>query len=163
MTGLTLLVPTSVSVVVLLCASCVSEPQPHAPRNHAPVARLFFAQLVTVDVAAVFDAQASDDEDGDALNYTLNPGDGTPRAQSLAATFAHVYDAPGTFDVELEVNDAAGLVARAVGQVVVVGDDASCDCVLGCFDEAVCTDAGCVEYASSVDEAPMPPANAICG
>jgi hypothetical protein len=154
-----------IRVFVLSCVAlslgCVEEPPADDAENRAPIARLFFPQMVAVNEPAQFDARETSDPDADALVLELDPGDGTPSATTSDGTFAHVYDAPGSFAVRLAVTDESDVTSFAAGEVVVVADDASCSCDLGCFDDAVCTNTGCVSYATSTEEDAREPRDPI--
>jgi PKD domain len=149
-----------VSFVVLTLCAC-EEPSPDSEDSTAPVARLFSPQFALVEAPALFDARSSFDEDGDVLTFVLNAGDGAPAAQSVDGTFEHAYAGAGTFEVELLVTDEDGTTASAFADVVVVTDDASCSCELGCFEDAVCTPRGCEQFSSSETDDDDTPADAI--
>lgn len=151
----------SVRNLALACAlvgaaSCVPPPEP-LDVNHAPTARVIVPQLWPVSAPATIDGSLSDDEDGDPLRFTVDWGDGTPAVQDDDGIAQHSYAAPGTWAVELTVEDAGGVPSRVQAALVVVGDDDSgCSCELGCFDDAVCTARGCLLFRSSIHDESAP-------
>jgi hypothetical protein len=149
-----------IRVVLGLCVmglvGCVPAPAPLTV-NHAPVARLVVPQLWPLSQPVTADGSLSSDVDGDSLTFSVDWGDGTPSAKDDNGIAEHTYQAPGTYAVELTVEDPDGVPARASADVVIV-DEAStaCSCDVACFDEAVCTQRGCLLFASSTpgEEAP---------
>jgi len=125
--------------------ACSPGEVPPPEDNEAPVARLIWPQRWLQDEPAPFDATGSADLDGIITRWSASFGDATPEQDSTDGTFEHLYVAAGSFDVRVEVEDDAGDTAEVVGTVVVVDgiDDPSCSCDLPCFDDGVCTDAGC--------------------
>ena len=145
-----------------IAGACVAPPTPE-DENAPPVARVVVPQLWPASVPATIDGSLSSDDDGDALRFVVDWGDGTPSAEDDDGIAQHAYGAPGTFALELFVEDLAGAASRVQAAVVIVGDDDSgCTCELGCFDDAVCTSGGCLLFRSSLegDEVPdtaLPP------
>jgi hypothetical protein len=136
--------------------ACVPEPA-ELDVNVAPVARVVVPQLWPASVPATIDGSLSDDDDGDPLRFVVDWGDGTPAAEDDDGIAQHVYGAPGTFALELVVEDPAALSSRVQASVVIVGDDDSgCSCELGCFDDAVCTTGGCLLFRSALDDDEAP-------
>jgi hypothetical protein len=96
----------------LACKSAVTPPPPPPvppppPLNHAPVAVVggpYESQTGSVS----FDGSASSDEDGDALTFAWQFGDG---GTSTEAKPSHTYAATGDFNVSLTVTDAKGLAS----------------------------------------------------
>ena len=143
------------ALLALTLGACVPSPSA-LDVNHGPVARVIVPQLWPVSVPVTIDGSLSDDEDGDPLRFVVDWGDGTAAAQDDDGIAQHAYEAPGTFALELVVEDGA-VPSRVQASVVIVGDDDSgCTCELGCFDDAVCTDRGCLLFRSAVadEEAP---------
>ncbi len=140
---------------VWLSASCAPPPEPPDEENLAPTAALLWPQRWSTEAAAPFDASASHDADGVLDRVTLSFGDGTPDQDRADGVFEHLYTAPGSYDVRLEVEDEDGARAEVLGTVVVVDriDDPPCSCDLPCFDDAVCTARGCFLSDASADEA----------
>lgn len=135
-----------------LSSSCAPPPV-EEPENVGPIAHLVWPQRWSTDAPAPFDASASVDDDGFLARLTLSFGDGSPEQDRADGRFEHLYTAPGSYDVRLEVVDDDGAVAEVLGTVVVVDriDDPPCSCALPCFDDAVCTDEGCFLAAASED------------
>lgn len=138
-------------LVIGASVGCAPPPIDEDGTNLQPVAHLVWPQRWSTDEAAPFDASASEDPDGRLARVTLSFGDGTPDQDALDGTFEHLYTAPGSYDVRLEVVDDDGATAEVLGTVVVVDriDDPPCSCELPCFDDAVCTDDGCFLAAAS--------------
>ncbi len=127
--------------------------------DHAPVARVIVPQLWPASEPVTADGSLSDDIDGDALQFRVDWGDGTPEAQDDDGIAQHTFEAPGTYSLALTVEDPDGVPAAVQAQVVLVGDDGSgCSCELGCFDDAVCTQRGCLLFRSSNADEEAPPA-----
>lgn len=147
------LVVSLTAAAVTTTSSCAPPPEPPLEENVEPVARLVWPQRWTTQEPAPFDASASDDEDGLLERVTLSFGDGTPDQDRSDGIFEHLYTAPGSYDVRLEVVDDVGAFAEVVGTVVVVDriDDPPCSCDLPCFDDAVCTEGGCFLAGVSED------------
>jgi hypothetical protein len=152
-----------VALLALVSAgACVPEPG-ELDVNEAPVARVVVPQLWPASVPATIDGRFSGDDDGDPLRFVVDWGDGTPAAEDDDGVAQHAYGAPGTFALELLVEDPGALSSRVQASVVIVGDDDSgCSCELGCFDDAVCTTGGCLLFRSALadEEAPetaLPP------
>ncbi len=143
-------VAVTLSLAVLL--GCAPEPAP-LDDNHFPTARLVAPQIVVAGDAAVVDAAGSDDEDGDALEFTFSFGDGSPEAVVADPVFAHVWSAPGTVAVSVRVVDEQAFVSRAeVAVVVVDGVAEECSCALPCEADGLCTGRGCLLFASADDD-----------
>ncbi len=70
--------------------------------NNPPVANGGPAQITTVGESVQFSADASEDRDGDALEYHWDFGDGTTSTELLPN---HEYDKAGLFTVTLTVTD----------------------------------------------------------
>ena len=139
-----------------LAAGCVPEPEP-LDVNHAPTARVIVPQLWPASEPVTVDGSLSDDGDGDALKFRVDFGDGTAEAQDDDGIAQHTFESPGTFTIELTVEDQGGVPAHVQATVVLVGDDDSgCSCDLGCFDDAVCTSRGCLLFRSSQPEEQAP-------
>lgn len=152
-----------------LSMSCAPPPSPDEDVNLSPVARLSWPQRWSTEEPAPFNAGASEDPDGLLDRVTLSFGDGTPDQDALDGTFEHLYTAPGSYDVRLEVVDDDGARAEVLGTVVVVDriDDPPCSCELPCFDDAVCTVDGCFLSAESEPsdggpDARPPPSGVVC-
>ena len=75
-----------------------TNPQP-------PVANAGGPYNGTVGVAVQFDGAASNDPDGNITNYAWNFGDGNT---GTGVGPVHIYDAPGTYTVQLTVTDNDG-------------------------------------------------------
>lgn len=135
-------------------AGCDPEELPPPEDNRAPVARLVWPQRWVQGEPAPFDATESEDLDGIVTRWSASFGDATPEQDSPDGTFEHLYVAPGTFDVRVEVEDDAGATAEVVGTVVVVDriDEPACDCDTPCFDDAVCAQEGCFLVGMSEEE-----------
>ncbi len=147
------LAPAS-GLLVLVCLTACPEVPPASAENHAPIARLVVPQLVVTGSAVDVDAAGSVDEDGDALVFSFSFGDGSPEVDDDDdGTFAHAWLAPGTFSVGVAVRDPLELEASAEATIVVVNGVAEgCSCEAPCFPGGVCTDRGCLVFASSVPE-----------
>lgn len=146
-----------------LVLACVPEPS-ELDTNVAPIARVVVPQLWPASVPATIDGSFSDDDDGDPLRFVVDWGDGTPSAEDDDGIAQHIYGAPGTYALELTVEDPGALTSKVQASVVIVGDDDSgCTCELGCFDDAVCTTGGCLLFRSALadDEAPETSFNAL--
>lgn len=137
-----------------LLAACTPGEVPPPDDNQAPVARLIWPQRWLQEAPAPFDATGSADLDGIITRWTASFGDATPEQDSTDGMFEHLYVAPGSFDVRLEVEDDSGDTAEVVGTVVVVDriDDPPCSCDLPCFDDAACTGDGCFLAEMSEEE-----------
>lgn len=133
------------TLAALPLGSSCAPPVEEEDENRPPLAHLVWPQRWTTDAPAPFDASASRDEDGFLERVSLSFGDGSPEQERLDGVFEHLYTAPGSYDVRLEVVDDDGAVAEVLGTVVVVEriDDPPCSCELPCFGEAVCTAEGC--------------------
>ncbi len=59
-------------------------------------------------VVITFQAQATDPDTGDTLQYSFTYGDGQSRPFSPQSQAAHAYIAPGTYTVTAQVRDNAG-------------------------------------------------------
>lgn len=144
-----------------LATGCPPPPDP-LEVNHAPVARVVLPQLWPASEPVVVDGTLSSDEDGDALRFAVDWGDGTPSAADEDGVVEHSYAAPSTYAVQLTVEDEGGVPTSVQASVVVVGDDdAGCTCDLGCFDDAVCTADGCLIFRSSDQEELEAPEGAL--
>ncbi|NGY06931.1 protease pro-enzyme activation domain-containing protein [Solimonas terrae] len=91
--------------------------------NTPPVAALQADQSEgDAPLAVTFDAAASHDIDGDALDYyVLNFGDNSPLVfQSTPVFPAHVYADPGTYTATLQVRDARGGTSASVTHTITV-------------------------------------------
>ncbi|HIJ79931.1 MAG: S8 family serine peptidase [Desulfobulbaceae bacterium] len=75
-----------------------------AETNDPPVAEAGLDQTAQVDEVLFFDGNGSSDEEGDALTYTWDFGDGSPTDNS-GALVSHAYSAAGTYTVTLIVDD----------------------------------------------------------
>jgi cytochrome c len=86
--------------------------------NRAPVA-VASAQVTAgrEPLEVKFDAAASTDSDGDALNYSWSFGDAATRVSE--ASPVHTYHAPGLYLAELTVTDSQGASARSAIQIAV--------------------------------------------
>lgn len=146
------------TLVLTTAAGCLPLSSPREI-NHGPTARVVVPQLWPASVPVTIDGSLSDDEDGDALRFVVHWGDGTSVAYDDDGIAQHLYPAPGTFALELLVEDIAAVSSRVQASVVIVGDDDSgCTCELGCFDDAVCTDRGCLLFRSAVEDEEAPAA-----
>ena len=140
---------TALVVVVVGAAAC-PEPPPPIEDNAAPVARLFLPQIAVTAVPVDVSAGLSTDEDGDALSFSFSFGDGTPEVDDDDGSFSHAWLAPGTFTVSVVVADERAFQADVEASIVVVdGVAEGCSCAQPCFDDGVCTDRGCLIFASS--------------
>lgn len=134
-------------------AGCTCDDPPALDDNHFPIARLVLPQLAVTGVGVDVDASGSADEDGGDLAYVYGFGDGSGDAAADDAVFNHVFAAAGTYEVSVTVVDDRAFQASAALSIVVVdGADEGCSCALPCFDDAVCTDRGCLNQASSADD-----------
>ena len=146
------------AIACTIVASACPGPGP-APldANHPPVARVIVPQLWPASEPVTVDGSFSDDGDGDVLSFSVDWGDGTPAAKDDDGIAQHTVESPGTYTIALTVEDADLVAATVQASIVLVGDDdSSCDCALGCFDDAVCTDRGCLVFRSSNAEDKVP-------
>lgn len=91
--------------------------------NRSPSASLsYFPQAPATNASAMFDATASTDSDGDSLIYDWNFGDGITAA---GPTPSHIYSAPGTYGVTLQVTDQYGRKATPLTVTIAVSAVAS--------------------------------------
>ena len=74
--------------------------------NSLPEAEFNITKLVAPGETITFDGSASTDKDGFITNYYWDFGDGNS-AKGVEAT--HSYDAPGTYQVQLQVQDDSGM------------------------------------------------------
>jgi hypothetical protein len=152
--------------LLALALGCVPGEEPAEEKNLPPVARFLWPQLWAASEPAPFDATESYDPDGELVRLSVAFGDGTLEQDRPAGLFEHLYTAPGSYDVRLEVEDDDGELAEVVGTVVVVARlaDPPCSCELPCFDDAVCTAAGCFLAGLSDDdeEPPELPGALVC-
>lgn len=95
------------------------EAQTLDPDNTPPNAVLTLPERVEVGQAVLLDATASDDAEGELLEYWFQPGQEEPILQSVSPTLFHTFENPGTFTVTLTVLDAAGTKATDRREVVV--------------------------------------------
>jgi len=86
------------------------------PANSAPIADAGGPYSGDTGAAIAFDGTASSDPDGDALTYAWDFGDG---ATAMGAMPEHSYAAPGTYTVNLIVNDGEFDSAPASSSAVV--------------------------------------------
>ena len=84
--------------------------------NHAPVANAGSDRSGTEGSAIAFDATASSDDDGDALEYVWTFGDGT---SGTGVEPTHVYADNGSYRATLTVTDAYGAFSTATATVTV--------------------------------------------
>lgn len=146
---------SSLSVVALLAlvvSGCGPPEEPEPEPNEPPIARATWPQRWPADEAVPLDASASEDVDGRLVRVSALFGDGTYEQTSAAGRFEHVYGAPGSYDLRVEVEDDDGGTAELVGRIVIVErvEEPACSCALPCLDEGVCTDRGC--FLSGVSE-----------
>lgn len=126
---------------------------------HGPVARVIVPQLWPVSVPVTIDGSRSEDEDGDSLRFVVQWGDGSAAVQDDDGIAQHSFPSAGTFALELLVEHATASSRVQAAIVIVDGEDSGCGCELGCVDDAVCTDRGCLLFRSAVAE--PPPADAF--
>lgn len=90
--------------------------------NRAPVCMGITASntMTQEGVVITFQAQATDPDLGDVLQYSFNFGDGQSRALSPQRQAAHDYVAPGVYMVSAQVRDSAGLTATCSPTTVTV-------------------------------------------
>ncbi len=89
--------------------------------NAPPVAVAGADRALAVGEAVEFDGSASRDEDGAIRLYRWEFGDGTGTVRYLStATVTHVYRAPGTYTVRLDVTDDSGLANSAASDTLTV-------------------------------------------
>ena len=135
-------------------AGCCGDEPPTLGDNHFPIAQLVVPQLAVSGARVDVDVSGSFDEDGGVLAFVYGFGDGSGDAESNDDVFVHVFDAAGTYEVAVTVSDDRAFQASASLSIVVVdGEDEGCSCELPCFDDAICTDRGCLLQASSDEEA----------
>jgi PKD repeat protein len=84
--------------------------------NSLPIASAGGPYTGTVGQAISFDARASSDPDGDALQYAWTFGDG---GIGTGASPSHTYTSPGTFTATVTVTDGRGGSASASSSVTV--------------------------------------------
>jgi PKD repeat protein len=93
--------------------------------NQSPVAVVNGPTGALVGETVIFDSGGSYDADGTIVSYVWDFGDGGASALAQAgarsgdSTMAHVYNAPGTYQVTLTVTDDDGLSAMAWHTLVV--------------------------------------------
>lgn len=122
--------------------------------NAVPVARVVVPQLVRVGDAAVIDAtDSSDDDEADVLDFILVVSDGL-EVVAAVGEFEHVFAASGRYDVSVEVRDGVDSDVVFASVVVVDGDVEGCDCAVGCLNDGVCVDGGCVLLTSTDERVP---------
>lgn len=140
--------------VLVLSMSCEIEEPPPLADNQFPTARLVVPQIVVVGDAVDVDASASsDDDEDDVLALVFSFGDGSPQAETSDLTIAHVWSAPGTVTVAVDVKDQAAFTSRAEVTVVVVeGSAEACSCELPCEGDGICTDRGCLVFGSADED-----------
>lgn len=108
---------TYLALFVALGVACKSDvtpppaspPPPPPPPNHAPVA-VVGGPYESETGSVSFDGSASSDEDGDALTFAWQFGDG---GTSTEVKPSHTYADAGSFNVSLTVTDAKGLASTA--------------------------------------------------
>ena len=132
------LVLTALTALTVLCAaSCGPEEPPPPFPNEPPIARAVWPQRWPVFVPVPLDAAASEDVDGRLVRISATFGDGGFEQTRADGRFEHLYAAPGTYDVRVEVEDDGALVAELIGTVVVVDEveEPACTCALPCLGE----------------------------
>jgi PKD repeat protein len=79
--------------------------------NRAPEAVINGPAGALVGETVIFDSSGSQDPDGTIVSYAWDFGDGglSQLARSGDSTLAHIYNAPGTYQVTLTVTDNGGL------------------------------------------------------
>lgn len=90
------------------------------PSNRAPVCSGITVSnsMPQEGVVITFQAQATDPDTGDILQYSFNFGDGQNRAFSPQRQAAHDYIAPGNYTVNAQVRDNSGLTANCAPTTV---------------------------------------------
>lgn len=99
-------------------------PASDCPANTPPQAALSASVLSgTAPAAIAFDASASSDGDGDAIDwYVVDFGDGSPVLFSHSPTIApHSYTAPGRYTASLTVRDARGAASATASVPITIG------------------------------------------
>ena len=110
--------------------------------NAAPVAAVSASlHSGAAPLSVSFDASASHDADGDAIEwYVVDFGDGSPLLFTHSAAIpAHVYSAPGNYNAGISVRDARGGVSAATSVAVrITGTPQACTApgVLAIVDNA---------------------------
>jgi PKD repeat protein len=89
--------------------------------NRAPVAVINGPASALVGEPVIFDSGGSRDPDGTIVSYVWDFGDGglSQLARSSESTLAHIYSAPGTYQVSLTVTDDGGLSDTAAHTIVI--------------------------------------------
>jgi PKD repeat protein len=91
--------------------------------DQSPVAAINGPTSAAVSETVIFDSDGSYDPDGTIVGYDWDFGDGgsstSTVAQSAESTVAHVYDAPGSYQVTLTVTDDSDLEDTATHTIVV--------------------------------------------
>lgn len=91
--------------------------------NQPPVARLAISRgLLAVGGRVEVDAAGTLDPDGDALNVTLDWGDGTPPLRGPPGNASHAYARAGQYVILLTARDEGGATATAKHHVRVEAD-----------------------------------------